>query len=318
MGEGLEYWARWQVPVCALVIILPAIVASVMISKVTRPRLSASHLWVPCWRGLSPVWLLAYRALVFCFMSILLCVVASHEGAFVFYFYTQWTFTLVIVYFALGTGLSAHGCWVYKKTPTNKNGEGVKFLRRDPDENQPKSTLNPEIKNDGDTNTLQRQDQKEGANEKAGFLGYLMQIIYQTCAGAVMLTDIVFWCLLVPFQLGDDFKVSLLIGCMHSVNLLFLLLDTALNNIPFPWFGMTYFVLWSCTYIVFQWLLHICGLSWWPYPFLELSDPWAPMWYLGVALVHVPCYGFYVLIVKAKNTIFSKVFPAAYLRSSSL
>jgi len=31
----------------------------------------------------------------------------------------------------------------------------------------------------------------------------------QTCAGAVMLTDIVFWCILVPFLLGDQFSITL-------------------------------------------------------------------------------------------------------------
>ncbi|CAI9292956.1 unnamed protein product [Lactuca saligna] len=53
----------------------------------------------------------------------------------------------------------------------------------------------------------------------------------QTCAGAVVLTDLVFWCLLLPFQSGDGFKLTLLIGCMHSLNVVFLLLDSALNNL---------------------------------------------------------------------------------------
>ncbi|CAI9289562.1 unnamed protein product [Lactuca saligna] len=53
----------------------------------------------------------------------------------------------------------------------------------------------------------------------------------QTCAGAVVLTDLVFWCLLLPFQSVDGFKLTLLIGCMHSLNVVFLLLDSALNNL---------------------------------------------------------------------------------------
>ncbi|CAI9279958.1 unnamed protein product [Lactuca saligna] len=53
----------------------------------------------------------------------------------------------------------------------------------------------------------------------------------QTCAGAVVLTDLVFWCLILLFQSGDGFKLTLLIGCMHSLNAVFLLLDSALNNL---------------------------------------------------------------------------------------
>ncbi|CAI0376595.1 unnamed protein product [Linum tenue] len=109
----------------------------------------------------------------------------------------------------------------------------------------------------------------------------------------------------------------MLTGLMHSVNLVFLIIDTALNSLPFPWFRVAYFVQWSCIYIVFQWVLHACGLSWWPYPFFELSTPWAPLWYFCLALVHVPCYGVYFLLGKAKYSILPKWFPAAFVLTSS-
>ncbi|CAI0376645.1 unnamed protein product, partial [Linum tenue] len=142
--------------------------------------------------------------------------------------------------------------------------------------------------------------------------------IVQTCAGAVILTDVVFWCLILPFESNQHFQLTMLTGLMHSVNLVFLIIDTALNSLPFPWFRIAYFVQWSCIYIVFQWVLHACGLSWWPYPFLELSTPWAPLWYFCLALVHVPCYGIYFLLVKAKYSILPKWFPAAFVLTSSL
>ncbi|KAL5700702.1 hypothetical protein ACHQM5_026116 [Ranunculus cassubicifolius] len=315
--SGLNYWLKWQVPVCALVIILPTIIASYLLSKVQKPNLNTSDLWIPCWKSLSPIWLLIYRALVFSFMIWLLCLVASHEGKYVFYFYTQWTFALVIFYFGLGTVISANGCWEYLKAPAKRNEERDEFLRTNPLGDQSTTTLSSIENKYGETNTLTRYSEEEEAKKRAGFWGSLMQIIYQICAGAVMLTDIVFWCLLVPFQVGDNFRITKIIGGMHSLNLVFLVLDTALNRLPFPWFRMVYFVFWSATYIAFQWIIHLCGVSWWPYPFLELSTPWAPMWYLGVALVHIPCYAFYVLITKSKDQVFSKMFPRAYLRSSS-
>ncbi|XP_076945160.1 uncharacterized protein LOC143616106 isoform X2 [Bidens hawaiensis] len=176
-------------------------------------------------------------------------------------------------------------------------------------------------------------------NQEAGFWGNLMQNIYQTCAGAVLLTDIVFWCLLLPFQTGDNFKLTLLIGCMHFFNAVFLIIDSALNSLvsnrfcdhfifisfeyyylfvllllvsvscaAFSWHGLTYFVLYSSVYIVFQWVMHVCCFSWWPYPFLDLATPWAPTWYLGIALFHLPCYGLYLLLFKAKVSMFPRAF----------
>jgi hypothetical protein len=44
------------------------------------------------------------------------------------------------------------------------------------------------------------------------FLSFCLKLMFdfqQTCAGAVMLTDIVFWCILVPFLLGEQFHLTL-------------------------------------------------------------------------------------------------------------
>ncbi|XP_043711530.1 uncharacterized protein LOC122660336 isoform X2 [Telopea speciosissima] len=310
--QGLEYWLRWQVPVCALIFMAPTVIALILISRVQRAPLSAHDLWLPCWRRLSPIWILIYRAFVFVFMSWLLYQIVALHGAFAFYFYTQWTFTLVIIYFALGTVISAHGCWTCSKKPEYEEGDHL--LKRDTEEfNKSKTSTSSRTNKIKGTIKLQSHQEQE-TEHKAGFWGYLMQAIYQTCAGAVLLTDIVFWFIIVPFLSTETFRLNLLMGCMHTLNVVFLLLDTALNRLPFPWFRFAYFVLWSCIYITFQWVLHACGVTWWPYAFLELSTPWAPLWYFSLAVIHIPCYGIYALIVKAKNATFSKFFPYAYVR----
>ncbi|XP_009603331.1 uncharacterized protein [Nicotiana tomentosiformis] len=291
---GLEYWLQWQIAVCALIFIIPTAVALRLINrrKDTEYPTKSTDLWVPCWRNLHPLWLLFFRAFSFLSMSFLLYQTVSYFGFFVFFFYTQWTFALVGVYFALGTIISARGCWLYTRNPLSRRGEREKFLKTAAQENSSYGT---------------------SSEQRLGFWENFMQIIYQTSAGAVMLTDIVFWCLLLPFMTGENFKLTLLIGCMHSVNAIFLLLDSVLNNLQFTWFGLTYFVLWSCCYVVFQWTLHACCLNWWPYPFLELNTPWAPLWYVGLAVVHIPCYGIYALLIKAKGWLFPRMFPQAFL-----
>ncbi|CAN4113604.1 unnamed protein product [Withania somnifera] len=284
---SLDYWLQWQVLVCAVIFIIPAAIALRLIINNRERETKSADLWVPCWRNLHPICLLCFRAFAFVAMSFLLYQTVANLGFFVFLFYTQWTFALVGIYFALGTIISARGCWLYTQNPPSRPGETDKFLKTAAQEN--------------------------ASEQQLGFWEHFMLIIYQISAGAVMLTDIVFWCLLLPFMMGENFKLTLLIGLMHSVNAVFLLLDSVLSNLQFTWFGITYFILWSCSYVVFQWSLHVCCLSWWPYPFMELHTPWAPLWYLGMALVHIPCYGLYVLLIKAKDRIFSRLFPQAFL-----
>ncbi|XP_011622261.1 uncharacterized protein LOC18431379 isoform X1 [Amborella trichopoda] len=253
------------------------------------------EVWESCWRGVHPLWLLATRAVSAVVMVFFLVWDIEDWSLTIFVYYTEWTFTLVIFYFVLGTIVSAHACWEYFKKGSVSNDERTTFLRRDIEENMGHGSNGME----GNIKLQGNHEQKE-TKQRARFLGYTMQIVYQTCAGAVVLTDVVFWLVIVPFLNDDRFSLNLLMGSMHSLNAVFLLLDTALNNMRFPFFRMAYFVLWSCIYVIFQWVIHACGVSWWPYPFLELSTPWAPLWYFCLALVHIPCYGIYALIVKLK------------------
>uniref|UniRef100_A0A5B7BU88 Transmembrane protein n=1 Tax=Davidia involucrata TaxID=16924 RepID=A0A5B7BU88_DAVIN len=310
VGVGWEYWLQWQVPVCALIFVVPTLVAVILVNRVNREPLNSGDLWIPCWRNLNPLWLLFYRAFAFTFMALLLYQILALDGAFAFYFYTQWTFTLVMIYFALGTIISARGCWMYSRKPLPKNGEKDEFLKKDWEENGSETSVTE------GTIKLQSRYNQEEFDQRVWVWEYLMQAIYQTCAGAVILTDIVFWCIIVPFLTDENFHVNLLMGCMHTLNAVFLLLDSTLNSLPFPWYRLAYFVLWSVLYVVFQWVLHACGSTWWPYSFLELSTPWAPLWYFGLALVHIPCYGLYALLIKAKSSFFSRIFPHAFVRSN--
>ncbi|KAG9136418.1 hypothetical protein Leryth_022401 [Lithospermum erythrorhizon] len=298
-GVSLEYWLQWQVPICALILIIPSTVAAILIKKGPKgdPNLKQTDLWVPSWTNLHPSWLLLYRALALATMVYLLYLTVHTFGFFVFLFYTQWTFALVILYLLLATIVSARGCWSYNGKPIAQNEERYNLVTKSEDTTDEASATSV-----------------ESVKEAIGNLEASMEVVYQICAGAVILTDIVFWCILVPFTMKGDFKLTLLIGCMHSVNVIFLLLDSAFNSLPFTWNGLTYLVMWSSSYVTFQWVLHACCISWWPYPFLELATPSAPLWYLALALIHIPCYGLYMLLVRAKNSLFSRVFPSAFRR----
>uniref|UniRef100_A0A5B6Z2N5 Uncharacterized protein n=2 Tax=Davidia involucrata TaxID=16924 RepID=A0A5B6Z2N5_DAVIN len=276
-----------------------------------RGHVSSSQLWTSCWRGLHPLWLLALRLLSCTVLGGFLAWDILDYDASIFIYYTEWTFTLVVLYFAIGTIVSAHGCMLYYSTKPPSSDNGERDVEQSISTNAvtftPKEIRASSIK-------LQSHYDQEAVLQRAGFWGYLMQTAYQTCAGAVILTDLVFWCIIVPFLTIAHFKLNMLMGCMHTLNAVFLLLDTSVNSLPFPWFRLSYFVLWSCCYVIFQWVIHACGFSWWPYPFLELSTPWAPLWYLCLSVVHIPCYGLYSLLVRAKYSIFSRLFPQAFVR----
>ncbi|KAL6954392.1 hypothetical protein U1Q18_040852 [Sarracenia purpurea var. burkii] len=284
----------------------------------SRGHVSSTQLWTSCWQGLHPIWLLGLRFASFVITTGFLVWDILKYGASVFVYYTEWTFTLVIIYFAIGTIVSAHGCMVYYSRKTSlENGERKEFLRRDVEENISTngSGVSFKVKKIRESIELQSHNDQEAISQIAGFWGYLMQAAYQTCAGAVIITDLVFWCIIVPFLPSAHLQLNLLMGCMHTLNAVFLLLDVAVNSLPFPWFRLAYFVLWSCCYVVFQWVIHACGYSMWPYPFLELSSPWAPLWYFCMAVAHIPCYGVYSLLIRAKNSIFPRWFPQAFVKS---
>nr|GLL37147.1 uncharacterized protein LOC109182898 isoform X1 [Ipomoea trifida] len=117
---GIGYWLRWQVVVCALILILPATIALRLLRSRHKDPIDPSHFWVPRWGALHPSWLLFYRAFAFASMALLLYQTVATFGFFVFFFYTQWTFALVMVYFA-GTLIKVikMGWWIVRHLTTS-------------------------------------------------------------------------------------------------------------------------------------------------------------------------------------------------------
>ncbi|CAM0150019.1 unnamed protein product [Urochloa decumbens] len=275
-ADGAVYWLRWQVFVCGAFIALPAAAAAAAEGgaaparrRPVGPLLGAPPPGLaprlPRLRGRAPRRPRHLRLL-------LLHPVDLSIGHHIF---------CGIFTASFATAISAHGCWVYSRKSSRKADESHGFLNDDVENRGLPTPVSVERKKD-ETIKLPSYYEQIVNEKRAGFWGRSMQIIYQTSAGATMLTDITFWGLLVPFFYRDKFVLSLVTDGMHSLNAVFLLIDTVLNNMPFPWYRMAFFVFWSCAYVTFQWVLHACGgLSWWPYPFLDLSSSGAPIWYFG-------------------------------------
>ncbi|KAM7273371.1 hypothetical protein ACFE04_028035 [Oxalis oulophora] len=271
-----SYWLNWRFFICAIWVLITASASLLLIRKYedffkskheqgrkTEATMYEDETWRPCLKGIHPAWLLAYRVLAFTVMLILVIVSVLVDGGNIYCYYTQWTCTLITFYFGLGIILSTYGCYQYHR---RLSGEKVDNFEVNAEQGTMEKGL--ELRNE-------RLDDRK----TAGLWVYLFQITFQMNAGAVLLTDFVFWLIMVPFLSQKDYHLNVLVINMHSVNVVFLLGDTALNSLRFPLFRMAYFFLWTVVYVLFQWMLHACINIWWPYPFLDLSSSYAPLCY---------------------------------------
>ncbi|KAG5520891.1 hypothetical protein RHGRI_033453 [Rhododendron griersonianum] len=256
--------------------------------------------WRTSLKVIRPAWLLAYRVTAFIVLLSLLILNVVLDGGGIFYYYTQWTFSLVTLYFGLASLFSIHGC---RQCCHEAGGARVDQVALDAErgtyvalsleENANKPSMSKSL------HPGLNSHEEYLAQKTAGIWGYIFQIIYQICAGAVVLTDCVFWFIIFPFLTSDDYSLDFIDATFHSLNAVLLLGDVILN------------CLWTSIYVIFQWIVHACVSMWWPYPFLDLSTPYAPIWYLAVGLLHLPCYGAFALIVRLKNYWLSRAFPDA-------
>ncbi|RWR85646.1 hypothetical protein CKAN_01451700 [Cinnamomum micranthum f. kanehirae] len=244
----LEYWLNWRVLVCAIWVLSPMIAAAILIrnyegsdateheSGETQPETTGTlyedECWKPCLKEIHPAWLLAFRIVAFFILLALLIINIVLDGGGIFYFYTQWTFTLVTIYFGnldlqLGSLLSIHGCYQVLKSGSDRvnhimsEAERGTYVAPTLDENV---NLNGTVKN-----SVQREEHY--VRRTAGIWGYAFQIIYQTCAGAAMLTDVVFWLIIFPFLTYKAYTLNFLLVGMHSLNVVFLLAVPMVPNL---------------------------------------------------------------------------------------
>lgn len=311
---ALSYWLNYKFFLCA-VFILAAFVSSALViwkyegRKRSQPQegenqqgvgsLYEEESWNTCLKAIHPGWLLFFRVFSFFFLFSLISANVMADGVGIFYFYTQWTFTLVTIYFAVGSSMSIYGCCKNRNKVDGDEEQGTYV---------PPTLRDHEYLSDSSKSSNTREEPHD--HKRAGFWSYALQILFQICAGAVVLTDIVFWLILYPFLPGLNFLVI----CMHSVNAIFLLGDAILNCMRFPMFRIGYFIIWTGIFVVFQWIIHACVNMWWPYRFLDLSNEYSYLWYFGVGVMHIPCYGIFALVVKVKNFFFSRTFPDSYRR----
>ncbi|AAF17656.1 F20B24.10 [Arabidopsis thaliana] len=225
-----SYWLNWRVLLCALILLAPIVLAAVLIwkyeGKRRRQRESQRELpgtlfqdeaWTTCFKRIHPLWLLAFRVDIYSCHTLLWGTSLGNSVVEVT--------TLVLDTKSYASVLSVYGCCIYNKEASG-NMESYTSIG-----DTEQGTYRPPIALDGEGNTSKASNRpsEAPARKTAGFWVYIFQILFQTCAGAVVLTDIVFWAIIYPFTKG--YKLSFLDVCMHSLNAVFLLGDTSLNSL---------------------------------------------------------------------------------------
>ncbi|KAM4132639.1 hypothetical protein ACJW30_01G266600 [Castanea mollissima] len=321
-----SYWLNWRVLLCAVWVVMPLVIASFMIWKyeildLLKSDRGETHTnrisqyckaWRPCVKEIHPIWLLAFRVFAFCLLLGTLIVKVIANGGRIFYYYTQWTFTLLTIYFGCGSLLSIYGCYHYHLL--SSRDLNVHLVETDVEQG-PYVPLTLTYREATNLSKARRISDPQGNNhvfQAAGILSYVFEVLFQMNAGAVVLSDSVYWCIIFPFLTIQDYNLNVMTLNMHTLNAVLLLGDTALNCLRVPLYRISFFVIWTGVYVIVQWIIHACVSIWWPYPFLDLSSPYAPLWYLLIASMHIPCYGVFSLIVELKHYLLSKRFPQSY------
>ncbi|KAM7250296.1 hypothetical protein ACFE04_022179 [Oxalis oulophora] len=293
----LSYWLTLRFLLCAIWIFTVMALSVILIWKYEGSKNSKSddardnqrervgtvyegEAWSTCLKKIHPAWLLSYRLIAFLLLLALLIANVVLHGIGTYYFYTHW-FWNNLFSFHLTNRWTFTLVTVYFVFGSAMSVYGC----------------------------YKHHQIEPQAHQIAGVWSYVFQIIFQMSAGTVILTDTAFWFILYPFFLPKDINLNFLLVSMHSINAVLLLGDTILNGMRFPMFRIAYFALWTCMFVVIQWILHACVPLGWPYLFLDLSFPYAPLWYLAVGLMHIPSVGIFALIIRLKYLLLKRSFP---------
>ncbi|KAL6983716.1 hypothetical protein U1Q18_017094 [Sarracenia purpurea var. burkii] len=186
-----SYWLNWRFFLCAIWVLTSMVVSVTIIwkfegskksktkrrdnSQDTFGSLYKDEAWRTSLKVIHPAWLLAYRLTAFSVLLALLIANVVLDGGGIFYFYTQWTFTLVAIYFGLASLFSIYGCCRCYEV----GGDGVDHATLDAERGTYVTLALEENANTENMPKSMNSHEEPHARKTAGIWGYAFQIIYQ-------------------------------------------------------------------------------------------------------------------------------------------
>ncbi|RVW43316.1 hypothetical protein CK203_070375 [Vitis vinifera] len=210
---SLSYWLNWRFFLCAIWLLSMMIVASILVWKYegfnktkarrrenqieTAGSLYEDETWRTCLKEIHPGWLLGYRMIAFITLFTLLTanIVIDGGGG-----RLHWSPSIL-----RSELLAPFVDIAYITIKLVLIGLIMRFGCR------ASSYIAPTLRENANTSNMSKNFgtyEQSHVRKTARMWIYAFQIIFQMCAGAVMLTDLVFWLILVPFLTGNSFKLN--------------------------------------------------------------------------------------------------------------
>lgn len=155
------------------------------------------------------------------------------------------------------------------------------------------------LREDGTSAPFRRSRAARGRRQR----GWLRaELLLDMLLATSILIAVVVWTILYPYAVrmhAADKILNWVSYCQHGVNVVLLQIEFLATHHRVSVDSLPLMLLWPSVYTIFTWILHgTVARGFWPYPFLELDTPWAPVWYLGLLLAHL---GAFVLMLAASH-----------------
>ncbi|KAG7389980.1 hypothetical protein PHYBOEH_007177 [Phytophthora boehmeriae] len=228
--------------------------------------------------------LVAYRTSVATFFLLIqICDVWRSRGR-CLAFYTSWNFILQGVYFAAAARYS-----------------GQK-LQREVGERTAQYTALMDGDYDGIDSPLAT---RRRVARSSGLQWINLELLLDVCLAASLLISVVVWTVLYPYAVKIGHPEAVLNSvsyCQHGANVVLLQLDFFATGHQVSRDALPLIMTWPSLYTIFAWIVHgTIAKGFWPYPFLELNTPWAPVWYGGLLIAHVSALMLMMLLSRVKH-----------------
>ncbi|GLE00370.1 hypothetical protein PINS_up009127 [Pythium insidiosum] len=193
-------------------------------------------------------------------------------------FYTSWNFILQGSYFAVAS-TRTHTLW---KHNMERPAAYVSLL--------------------DDTTGFQRANVLNRATRR----GWLrLDLILDVCLSVSLLIGVVVWTILYPYakQIGHpEVLLNWVSYCQHGVNIVLLQIDFVATHHSVSVDALPLIIAWPTAYCLFAWIIHgTITHGFWPYPFLRLDTPWAPVWYGGLLVAHLCVFVLMLYLTRLKQ-----------------
>ncbi|RLN87375.1 hypothetical protein BBJ28_00001441 [Nothophytophthora sp. Chile5] len=150
-------------------------------------------------------------------------------------------------------------------------------------------------------------ERKRVGGARGGGVGWIsMDLVLDVCLATSLLISAVVWTVLYPYAVRTGHPERILNSvsyCQHAGNVLLLQLDFFATQHRVSRDALPLMMTWPSLYAIFAWIVHgTIAKGFWPYPFLELHTPWAPVWYGGLLVAHMAALALVLMLSRVKRS----------------